>query len=544
MNHLLCNASLKMKILLLFVGLFVGPVLSQSLPGVAPAPAGNPVTPDKALLGKALFWDEQLSTTGMTSCGTCHILEGAGSDPRTLQNPAASTHPGADEIFGTSDDVLGSQGVIRSNSLGSYTPSALFVLEPQVTRRRAPSVINSGFPPLLFWDGRATAHFVDPLTGQTLLSNGAALESQALEPLLSSIEMGHAGIQWSELTSRISSMRPLAWAEQVPAPLANFVAGTTYGSLFQSVFGSVGVTPARIAMAIATYQRTLVSNQPIQTTRPLTALESIGGSFFDSAAKCGMCHSGSRFTDDSFHDVGVSSVSHDPGRGAITDLPADLGKFRTPSLLNVELRAPYFHNGSASSLAEVVDHYDTGPGSSVFSTPLNLTSLEKTALVAYMRTFTDLRVAAGAPPFDRPMLFGESQRMPVLFGMATPQGQLMPEAIAVEPPALSNPGFTLGVRNTINGGLGFLVLGPSALQPGVPMFGFTAHVDPQTALSAGPILLGGPGAGPGFASVHFDLTSLNPALIGTNWFSQWIVVDTTQVPPVLSASEGIQFTMF
>jgi len=533
-----------MKKLLLAGGLLASTALSQSLPNVAPPPAGNPVTADKVSLGKALFWDEQLSTSGMTACGTCHILEDGGSDPRTLQNPGASTHPGVDELFGTDDDILGSRGVIRSDSLGSYTPSALFGLQPQVTRRRAPSVINSGFPPLLFWDGRAAATFEDPSTGQILLHNRAALESQVVEPPMNAVEMGHAGIQWSDLTNRIPSMRPLAWAWQIPTPLASFIAGRTYGDLFQIVFGPGGVTPARIAMAIATYERTLVSNQPIQSTRQLTPLEARGGSFFDSATKCGRCHPGPRFTDDLFHNINVTPIAHDPGRGAITDKAADLGKFKTPSLLNVELRAPYFHDGSASSLDEVVDHYDIGPGMTVFASPLNLTQLDRSALVAYMRTFTDLRVAAATPPFDRPLLFRESPRTPVLFGIATPSGPVFPEAIAVEPPALSNPGFTLGLRNATGGGFGILVLGPDALLPGVPMLGITAHVDPQTALFTAPFLLGDPGTGSGFASENFDLTPVAPGAIGTTWFSQWVVVGGSQMPPALSASEGIEFTIF
>lgn len=86
------------------------------------APAGNPVTAAKAYLGKALFWDEQLSSTWTVSCGTCHRPSAGGTDPRTGAN---TRNPGFDNQFNTADDVFGSPGVVQNNQDGTYSPSNL-----------------------------------------------------------------------------------------------------------------------------------------------------------------------------------------------------------------------------------------------------------------------------------------------------------------------------------------------------------------------------------------------------------------------------------
>ncbi len=90
------------------------------------APAGNAITTAKALLGKALFWDEQLSSTRTTACGTCHIPSAGGSDPRALIG--LTDHPGLDGVFGTDDDVTGSVGVIQSGADGRYVSEPDFHL--------------------------------------------------------------------------------------------------------------------------------------------------------------------------------------------------------------------------------------------------------------------------------------------------------------------------------------------------------------------------------------------------------------------------------
>src|SRR5262249_40637628 len=130
------------------------------------APATNPVTQDKALLGMAMFWDEQLSQSDTVACGTCHQFRAGGNDPR------AATHPGPDGILGTADDIHGSMGVRPRNGPSMYYADPVTGTAPQVTRRKAPSVVNAGYATLLFYDGRASS-----------------LEQLALMPMLNPAEM-------------------------------------------------------------------------------------------------------------------------------------------------------------------------------------------------------------------------------------------------------------------------------------------------------------------------------------------------------------------
>ena len=180
----------KLFLLLLLLLPFVAGVLpllpSSSVKGQPPRlnpppePAGNPVTTAKANLGKALFWDEQLSSTRTVACGTCHQGANGGADLRSATKKAQSTHPGLDGTFGTADDVIGSPGVPLNAANGTYQWSANYGLNPQVTGRRSMSAINAGYPNTLFWDGRATGVFRDPITNAIILDGGAALESQIL----------------------------------------------------------------------------------------------------------------------------------------------------------------------------------------------------------------------------------------------------------------------------------------------------------------------------------------------------------------------------
>ena len=156
--------------------IFTGPFPPLNPP---PAPAGNPVTATKAALGKTLFWDEQLSSTRTVSCGTCHRVGEGGSDPRTIFNDTLSRNPGVDGVAGTGDDVFGSRGVPQNNADGTYTLNSFFGFNDQVTPRKAPSYLNSGYSPNgLFWDGRALDTFRDPITNAVVLPSGASLESQ------------------------------------------------------------------------------------------------------------------------------------------------------------------------------------------------------------------------------------------------------------------------------------------------------------------------------------------------------------------------------
>jgi len=134
-------------------GVINGPVGPLNPP---PAPLGNQVTAAKAFLGKALFWDEQLSSTRTVACGTCHFATSGGSDARSLVNNPRSTNPGADGVFNTADDVFASPGVMSNNSDGTFNWSSVYGFNEQVTGRKSRSYINAGYSNSLFWDGRET----------------------------------------------------------------------------------------------------------------------------------------------------------------------------------------------------------------------------------------------------------------------------------------------------------------------------------------------------------------------------------------------------
>ncbi|MEO7658922.1 MAG: cytochrome-c peroxidase, partial [Pyrinomonadaceae bacterium] len=271
-----------------------GPIAPLEPPN---APTGNPVTAAKTALGKVLFWEEQLSSTKTVACVTCHINGASGSDPRSVVGDVSSTHPGADGIFGTGDDVIGSPGVPVSNSVGAYQWSTASGVRPQVTSRRSMPATNAGYAPLLFWDGRASQTFRDPITNLILLNGNAALESQAVGPPLSSVEMAHTGRDWNSTASELAAVKPLALATNIPPALTTWMGGRTYPEMFAEAFGTSEVSSARIAMAIATYERVLFSDRTpfdlfVGGANTLTAAEQRGRNIYNTT-NCNLCHGGS-----------------------------------------------------------------------------------------------------------------------------------------------------------------------------------------------------------------------------------------------------------
>jgi cytochrome c peroxidase len=517
-----------------------------------PIPAGNPLTAAKTNLGKTLFWDEQLSTSKTVACGTCHIFGEGGSDPRTSATNAATRNPGADGIFNTPDDVLGSPGVARQDANGKYVFDAVFGLSPGVTGRKSPSVINAAYVPSLFWDGRALPTFTDPVGGGVVLNGGAALESQSVNPPVSDVEMGHIGQDWAEITARLSTATPLRMSPQVPAQLTNWIAGRDYSALFQEAFGTPDITAVRIAMAIATYERALFSNQAPVDVAPqtLTPQEQQGGQIFATIGRCNVCHVGSRQTNDTFRYIGVRPQNDDLGRFNVTGLAADRGRMKVPSLRNVELRAPYFHNGEMATLEDVVDFYDRGgdftaPNKDPAIAPIGLTPVQKAALVAFLkRPLTDPRIAAGQAPFDRPLLYSESALVPQHFGAGTPGGGgFVPRLIANEPPAVGNADFTLAIDRGNGAHDGILVLSSTADPFGTLFQGAMLHVQLSSIVGlvrVGP--LSGVGAGNGFGSVTLPIAN-DPLMVGVSWYAQWFVFDLTPGSR-FAASEAAQITFF
>ena len=522
-----------------------GPVPPLNPP---PAPAGNQITAAKAALGKALFWDEQLSSTRTVSCGTCHFSANGGSDSRTVVGNVRSRNPGADGAFDTADDVFASPGVPSNNSDGTYSLSPVYGFREQVTGRKSRSYIDAGYSNTLFWDGRAGAVFTDPLSNQVVLQNGAALESQVLGPPVSDAEMGHVGRDWNDVAARVAASKPLALSPDVPAALKEWIGGRTYAELFAEAFGTSEVTPARIALAVATFERTLYSDRTpfdaaVSGIAPLPPAETRGQNVFNNQGRCNTCHAGTLFSDNQFHNIGLRPQGEDPGRFAVTGNANNLGEFRTVSLRNVALRAPYFHNGRFATLEEVVDFYNRGGDFDAPNIdrnrirPLGLSAQQRADLVAFLRNaLTDQRVAAGSAPFERPMLYTESTRVPALTGAGTPgSGGNVPALTAVEPPLVGNPSFTVAVSNALGGAQAVLVVDSRdpGTGPNVPSTGSFARVGVQ---------LSGSGAGRGFGSVSLTIPD-SAALVGQTFYGRWFVSDPGAAGGV-SVTPAFKMTVF
>ncbi|MEZ5066944.1 MAG: cytochrome c peroxidase [bacterium] len=385
---------------------------AQGLPPV-PVPLQNPITEPKRVLGKILFWEEQLSTNDLVACGTCHRPAAAGGDPRLAR------HPGLDGTFFTPDDVLGSLGLARTNAAGQPVSDPIFGFDPQVTSRAAPSFLTGQFAPELFWDGRAGNAFEDPETGQILIPIGGALESQSLVPILSDVEMAHEGMLWSEVTGKLGPAVPLGLASDLPADVqAALASGPSYPDLFAAAFGDPAITASRIAFAIATYERTLVPDQTpwdafvAGNPGALTPGQQQGLGFFQNSP-CSICHQPPFFTNHTFRNVGLRPVAEDVGRQGVTGLPQDRGRFKVPSLRNVGLKTRFMHNGQLVSLEDVVGFYANParqfPDNRDPLVPVPVPPQVVPALVDFLRNgLTDPRVAAETFPFDRPTLRSEN----------------------------------------------------------------------------------------------------------------------------------------
>lgn len=513
-----------------------------------PAPPGNQVTAAKASLGKALFWDEQLSSTRTVACGTCHSGSSGGIDKRTSLERTRSTNPGFDGIFNSADDIFGSPGVTSNNLDGTYSWSNTYGFKEQVTPRRGMPYTDAAYPLSLFWDGRATPIFRDPLTNQVILQNGAALESQVLAPPVSDTEMAHSGRNWQEVANRISNVKPLALATNVPAGLQNWIDGRTYPQLFEEAFGTPEVTPVRMAMAIATHERTLFSDQtPFdqfnQGIGTLTASEQRGMNLFNSGVtNCSACHAGNLLTDNAFHYIGVRPPNEDTGRRQVTNNQGDTGRMRTPNLRNVQLRGAYFHNGNFTNLRQVVDFYSRGgdfnaPNKDPFIQNLNLSDGQRNDLVAFLsRPLTDMRVRDELPPFDRPQLYSGSKRVPVVSGTGrSGSGGIVPTVTAIEPPLVGNPSFTIAVSAAVGGAQATLVI--DSIDPGV---GTTIPVSGSFARQT--ITLQDSGSGNSYGSLSLSIPD-NPALVGETFFGRWYVADAS-AENGFSVSRVFQFTIF
>ncbi len=361
---------------LIIVGALLGMTMAHSespplgLPPI-PVPEDNPQTVAKIELGNKLFHDKRFSSTGEVSCATCHAVEKAFTD-----SPLPVSE-GINKLTGT---------------------------------RNAPTVLNAVYMRAQFWDGRSPS-----------------LEDQALHPFINPVEMG------------LKDHEPI---------LAIVRSDPEYVKAFQSVFGKSGtaITMKEVTQAIAAFERAQVAgNTPFDRwyfkgdENALTDAQKRGFEVFVNQGRCVSCHvveqTQALFTDSKFHNVGVGinaiqndvpvlageyiraqataaevdqrvlsdKKSSELGRFAVTRYFDELGAFKTPTLRNIALTAPYMHDGSLKTLRDVVVHYNNG-GVTVAEDPVNdflsggirplaLTDKEIDDLVAFMEALTSPEVA-------------------------------------------------------------------------------------------------------------------------------------------------------
>lgn len=524
------------------MGVFLFKADGQGAPGSLLSdvefPVGNEFSEEKRVLGKILFHDEQLSVDNTISCATCHQNTSGGADPRIAINP------GPDGIPGTPDDIRGSRGVIAQDAQMMYDAHPVFGLDPQITGRTANPVINAAYPLELFWDGRAADVLVDPDSGEVVLQGFAALENQVLAPPLNPTEMGHMDRNWPEITAKLAHARPLALASNVPQDMGDAVLDArTYPELFARAFGDAEITAARIAMAIATYERTLVAEQTpwdafVQgDTDAMTPQQAQGWQIFQNE-QCTFCHIPPLFTDQSFRNIGLRPVSEDPGRQEVTGNFFDRGKFKVPGLRNAGLKQTFMHNGAFVTLGQVIQFYTSNdhflenidgtiPG-------INIRPQDIGPLADFIGFgLTDTRAAQGVFPFDQPDLFFSpgNQPNPALLpepGMPDSEGRV-PRITAISPPLIGSDDFKMGVSNVEEGATVTLV---ASLSPPI-----NREVSPDIVIE---VTTAADADGIEPSATAFWPIPFSPALDGVVYYMQWRVDDPDQAEPALSRVARIQ----
>ncbi len=298
-------------------------------------PVDNPLTLEGVTLGRRLFYDPILSKDSTMSCSSCHLPSGSFTD-----NLAVSE--GVDEIAG---------------------------------KRSSMSLLNVGYYSTgLFWDGRSDN-----------------LEEQALLPVEDPIELHH---DWGEVESQLKRHQD-------------------YPTLFRKAFGidhKNDITRELTVKALAQFERSLVSSGNSKWDRVqrnedfFTDLELEGYlMYFDldpdlPDAECAHCHSPPLFTTNEYINNGIQEATDlesfkDMGRGKITESVFDNGKFRVPTLRNIQFSAPYMHDGRFETLEEVLDHYNSGghfqPNRDALIRPLGLSDRQMEAILAFLNTLSD-----------------------------------------------------------------------------------------------------------------------------------------------------------
>lgn len=324
-----------------------GQPLPTSINGTDNTPTNNPITNEGATLGRVLFYDKSLSANGTIACASCHKQDKGFSD----------------------DEVL---------SIG---------FEGGFTGRHSMTLINARFYQRgrFFWDERAST-----------------LEEQVLMPFQDPVEMG---MTLDEVVSNVEKQ-------------------SYYSELFESAFGSKEITADKISKALAQFVRSILSynskydqgralvNAPGANFSNFTAQENMGKNLFfqtipNGGGACFGCHTTEAFisANPGPQNNGLDAISTtDTGAGAVFPNPIFVGRFKTSTLRNIELTAPYMHDGRFATLEEVVEHYNSGIQAHPTLSPaltdgngnpvrLNFTETEKAALVAFLKTLTDTSVS-------------------------------------------------------------------------------------------------------------------------------------------------------
>ncbi len=522
-------------------------------------PAQNPLTREKIVLGKILFWEEQLASDDSVACGTCHLPELGGTDGRL----AAGVHPGADGVFATADDVHGSVGVVRQDAAGDFAADPVFGVRRQATVRAAGTTLGAAYHAELFWDGRAAQQFDDPETGTTLIPYGGALENQALGPILSPVEMGTEGRTWQHVRTKLQAAVPLRLATNVPGDVqAALQQQPTYPLLFAAAFGDPAITAARIAMALASYQRTLVPDQTPwdrhASGQPgaMTPTELAGWHVFQNQGRCIACHWAPLFADDQYHNLGLRFPFEDVGRGAVSPIPSALAAFKTPTLRNAGLRPRLFHNGQSPPLGDA-QHQLSDPASTLnvylqgggvdgsnvdpFLLPLaqlGVTAAEVQLAQEFVRTaLTDPRAAARLPPFDHPDLRSTVVAGPRAFGRSR-VGAVEPVLVDTVPAWPGNADYKLGLAAGSGTTTALLAWGLQPAAPSALVLGLPWHVQ---VLGWQPFVLNGPAGLPGVATWRLPLPD-DPGLATVPFYLQLFALDPA-APGGIAASRGWEFTV-
>jgi len=324
----------------------------------AAIPGDNPQSPEKIALGEKLFFDGRLSADGTVACSTCHDPARAFTDGRTV-------------------------------SIG---------IKGRAGQRNSPTILNALYNSAQFWDGRAKT-----------------LEDQAALPIVNPSEMGQPNLE---------------------AAVARIAAVPEYEQAFPSVFRRP-INATDLVRAIASYERTQISfDSPFDhfiagDSNAISASAKRGWELFNTKARCNKCHALSEqerdpiyFIDKDFHNIGVGIIRHNVvalacraeqeidsgkiidvdqaaiqsdtsvvGRFLVTKKETDIASFKTPSLRNVLITAPYFHDGSQATLWDAMDHYNKGDGIKNpwldgDMQPLALSESEIDDVVAFLATLT------------------------------------------------------------------------------------------------------------------------------------------------------------